>query len=796
MTILMRKGAAELKKTTVIHTDISEKFRIFTESGRILLFEAPCGFGKTTVAKKLIGSVSARVLEVRADETDFEKLQSDNGWDILLAEDLHTLQSEEDYQKLCALIRSNPQKRFVFTSRGAISGELIPFKIAGLLIEIDENDLFFDKQLAEDFFSAYGVHLSENELNSVMKITLGYPLAIEKFAEKMADGAPYSQKLADEIRFELYRYYDEMVFCRFDLQTRRFLLELAPFEKFDTELAKMVSGDADAGKILAELQKKSRMLKNGENDVFCFWTVFRDFLMWEQDRYYTSEQQRALCSRGGLYYELHKNYAKALEFYLKSKEQNKVSELIIKITGLHPGMGYYEEIESYYLSLPDEVIAQSPALMQGKSMLCSLRADYDGSEKWYNALKKFSEVRKYSDAAASEARNRLVWLDITLPQRGVTGLVDTIAKAFLLVTNKEIKLMPFSVTSSLPSIMNGGKDFSEWSKRDDFLYATMRKPVEGILGKDGVGLPDCAIAESKFEKGEDISDRMLTLVSNLNEIQSKGTPDIEFALVGLLVRSQVDSGRADDARHTLESLKERFSENGLDRFIPNIDAMICRIALRQKDTDYVEEWYRDKAPRDSLNIKVMKRYQYFTEAMAELALGNEDAALLTVSPLEPYCRVCGRHIDTIHLKILSAIARYRKGDGTWKNDIHNAVKTAEEYGFVRSVGVYGAAVLPLLEEISEKNPSEFLNKAIKAARGQAVYYPDFLTPQGGITEKLTEAELQVLRLLCADKSNSEIGKILNIRLATVKSHVSHILQKLGASRRAEAKTTAERLHII
>ncbi len=53
-----------------------------------------------------------------------------------------------------------------------------------------------------------------------------------------------------------------------------------------------------------------------------------------------------------------------------------------------------------------------------------------------------------------------------------------------------------------------------------------------------------------------------------------------------------------------------------------------------------------------------------------------------------------------------------------------------------------------------------------------------------------------LRLLCSDKSNSEIGEILDIRLATVKSHVSHILQKLGVSRRSEAKTTAEKLHII
>ena len=54
----------------------------------------------------------------------------------------------------------------------------------------------------------------------------------------------------------------------------------------------------------------------------------------------------------------------------------------------------------------------------------------------------------------------------------------------------------------------------------------------------------------------------------------------------------------------------------------------------------------------------------------------------------------------------------------------------------------------------------------------------------------------MLRLLCRNKSNNEIGEILDIRLPTVKSHVSHILQKLGVSRRSEAKQVAENLHLI
>ena len=68
---------------------------------------------------------------------------------------------------------------------------------------------------------------------------------------------------------------------------------------------------------------------------------------------------------------------------------------------------------------------------------------------------------------------------------------------------------------------------------------------------------------------------------------------------------------------------------------------------------------------------------------------------------------------------------------------------------------FGKTTLSPLEEAFSGKPDKFYRRVIKAARVQAVYYPDFLKPRS-----------------------------------------SHILQKLGASRRSEAKTIAEKLHII
>ncbi|GFN31571.1 response regulator [Paenibacillus xylaniclasticus] len=51
---------------------------------------------------------------------------------------------------------------------------------------------------------------------------------------------------------------------------------------------------------------------------------------------------------------------------------------------------------------------------------------------------------------------------------------------------------------------------------------------------------------------------------------------------------------------------------------------------------------------------------------------------------------------------------------------------------------------------------------------------------------LTKRELEVLRLIASGMSNKEIGDSLNITEKTVKTHVSHVLDKLGLADRTQA----------
>jgi len=94
-----------------------------------------------------------------------------------------------------------------------------------------------------------------------------------------------------------------------------------------------------------------------------------------------------------------------------------------------------------------------------------------------------------------------------------------------------------------------------------------------------------------------------------------------------------------------------------------------------------------------------------------------------------------------------------------------------------------------------------LRRAIKAAAaGQVQLSPEAavgLLREVRTTEKvaepLTEREIEVLRLLAQGKSNKEISRELNLAEQTTKTHVSHILDKLGVPSRTQAALYAIRI---
>jgi DNA-binding NarL/FixJ family response regulator len=105
------------------------------------------------------------------------------------------------------------------------------------------------------------------------------------------------------------------------------------------------------------------------------------------------------------------------------------------------------------------------------------------------------------------------------------------------------------------------------------------------------------------------------------------------------------------------------------------------------------------------------------------------------------------------------------------------------------------------------SPDEFASAVRLVARGYAVLAPP-TGPYEGVSlrpaarrsrdelDKLTERELDVLKQLARGASNAEIADALTLSESTVKSHVQHLLDKLGLRNRIQVVIYAFELGLI
>lgn len=101
--------------------------------------------------------------------------------------------------------------------------------------------------------------------------------------------------------------------------------------------------------------------------------------------------------------------------------------------------------------------------------------------------------------------------------------------------------------------------------------------------------------------------------------------------------------------------------------------------------------------------------------------------------------------------------QYQKRDEAWREPLTAALALAEEYRFIRTVSVYGAAVLPLLDALEWSGNAKWHKRLMADVRAQAAIYPRFLQPRLSMSESLTAAEMQVLRLICAEDQHGDWG---------------------------------------
>ena len=785
--------------------ELDEYLRSQWLRSRLAFVYAPLGFGKTAFAHRMLHGLD--VLAVNAETVDVTQAvtaQEVERHEAVLVDNIHDAISNAQGSTLASVIAACPNTRFVFLSRAPMPGWLTPFFANGELLIVTADDLFFTDADIAHVLAANGISPTFKLVERVAAASERYPMAVAAaVAHIQHDGdTSWETRLRDEIM----AYFEAEFERRFDEKTQNVLLLVPLFDEIDDDLITHALGKDEGTRLLDALHHAtSFIMREGHT-----WKV-RDgmlsFCEWERARRRDSTTIADIVGRVIDYYETRGNFTNALELCDRLGDNRRMLAILDDHARLNPGSGSYYELEHYYHELPEDVVLASPRLMRIMSMLDSMAMDVDGSERWYAALETYAQAPERTPEERRITRSYLAYLDLSLPHRQPSSIVSAVSALAKINASEDPELMP-SVTSGLPSVLNGGRDLSPWVSSDDRTARAISKVAGRALGRMGVGVAEVGLCESKFEKGEDMVPYLARVNAALPRIRRDGTPSLEFAAVGMQCRCLIEQGDARQALSLLNALHRRLSLDDSPetrRILKNLEALRCRVWLRLGEPERVHAWLEENAPDLSGRLFYMDRYVYLTVCQAYIAEGRPAQARMLMAALTEYVTRCGRVIDAVHFDILASIAAWQDGEKGWDRWLSHALSTARCYGYVRTITQYGGAVLPLLVELSEREDAseaekEQLARLIRGARAQASFYPEFLLGAAGLSglpsAQLTETERQVLRLVCQNKSNAEIGELLNIKLSTVKTHVSHILAKLGVSRRSQAASEARRLRLV
>lgn len=191
-----------------------------------------------------------------------------------------------------------------------------------------------------------------------------------------------------------------------------------------------------------------------------------------------------------------------------------------------------------------------------------------------------------------------------------------------------------------------------------------------------------------------------------------------------------------------------------------------------------------------LDLSSPKSFQETLVSARALAAKNQRRkAIARLESAEAFAAKEGRVGQQISVLILLATFACQAGDRDLALEkLQRAVLLAEPGDYVRVFVEAGHEIRPLLRSIQDTAPG-FIRSILDRVDIVDTSVEDGFVLENG--EKLTETQIEVVKLLCRQLSNQQIAEDLGIKIGTAKWHLNQIYQKFGVRTRVEAIAYAQ-----
>lgn len=777
----------------------SIKLKDAEKKRQLVYISGMCGYGKTTFIHNYFGEAPFFYFDMLNDPfalTDFDVKKKAT----VVIDNLGFLNDSTITAKILELIK-NPQYWCIVISRARCpEWFLTAAHSLGGFIQINEIDLAFSCVETHDYLDKYGIsNLPDDELDKLFKHSLGHPLYISFVANRLkatADNAAgpihFSDTVAEEARQLLCEYFDHALLDMWNDNLIKFAIMMSIVPSFSIPMAVEITTISNIEALIEEANRIGSFLTY-KDGIYSIVEPLRRYLNAKMYSLYSKEKIIDIYNTAGHYFKRHNRILEAFDMYKKAGNKSGQLDILIENARLNPSDGYLSELKSVYLSLDEDTVCQYPELIAAVCMIYSLMLDVDQSEYWYEILKEKSKT--LSGKPQKTAKRYLTYLDIACIHKPGKNILSVLKNLANTVIDRSVIVPEWALTCNAPTIMNGGRDFCEWSKHDTEIYSALEIPFRRIFGKSSAGMPDLSLAESFLEKGESDYEIMRLVSKGQMDADMRGRIELSFVAVGILSQLHLIHGHVDDARNTLL----KFKNNNLSanpKLLANIDAMLCRISLLTDDTEAIDDWLAD-SPDENADFNVLYRYIYLCKIRCYLATGNKTDAYTLINKMLYYADICERTFIKMECLILLSILEYRNDMNTWDATLSGALALAEEHHFIRIISRESAAVSELLQKCSyQYKDSDYKKQLFDEVDKIAQLYPLYMTGVVSDATDITGNALEILKLQADGMSNDEIANTLFISKNTVKYHCKENYRKLGVSNRMAAITEAKKRGIL
>jgi len=762
----------------------------------------------------------------------------------LVIDDLHELRSAEALRQLELLIMRAPAVlRFVLITRHDLRLGLHRLRLAGELTEIRADDLRFSRTEARTLLDAAGVVLSGSALDLLYDRTEGWVAGLRLAALSLA-GHPDPERFAAEFggsERTVSEYLLAEVLERQPEDARRLLLRTSILPRVNGELADLLTGDSGGERVLQQLEEAGAFVisLDARRSWFRYHQLFADLLQlelrgaeparlpalhdaaagWYAEHGYPVEAVRqaqaaqdwplaarllsdrwvglGLAGLGGTAHELLARFPAGVIA--------ADAELAARVAGVQLARGSMEEAERY-LALATRKLESVPAGRAGRAqaVLAVVRM-------------RLARQRGDLEAVAGEAQRLLapaVSADPAEPELGgdlrALALIDLgIAEAWTARFDEANRHLddgialarrigrPYLEVTGLAHLaqLESWRSFQLGAERG--LQAIELARQHGWADEPVVGLAYLALGVAMVTQGR-LEEAERALGQAERTVRAEAEPAAGMRLSYGRGMLEFVSGRHDAALKAFRAAERLASSLVTPHTLaPRLRSHLLQTLVRTGDTRRVEQALAglDGPERDRGETRI-------AEASLRLAQDDPTAAAAALAPvIDGSVVMPNAHLWDVQAFLLQAITSDALGDA-------NAARRALEQALDRAAPeslrfpfLYDPA--PELLDRHRRHGTahaDLITEILNVLAGQKPGSPS--ANEGGrgggrgLREPLSHAEARVLRYLPTKLSAPEIADELYLSVNTVKTHMRHLYDKLGAHRRHEAVEQARALGLL